>query len=218
MREGKRIRAELAEVLLRAEADECLHERLGRIPSQPATRALLSFLSSADGALRSRSAQALGPLVADRARSDPDGAREIVRRLMWSLNDESGGIGWGAPEAMAHILARSDSLWEEFAPVFVSYLREDGNFLGGGPLEPYLLAAAGILARARPEALRSLGAERFLVPFLRSPLEATRKLAARALAFLEGKPQEEDVLPQKRSPCRSVSQGARSGRLSKCST
>lgn len=211
MREEKRIRVELAEALLRTEAEESLHDRFSRIPSRSATRVLLSFLSSADGTLRSRSAKALGRLVAERARSDLDGAREIVRRLMWSLNDESGGIGWGAPEALAHILACSDSLCEEFAPVFVSYLRKDGNFLGGGPVEPSLLAAAGILAQARPETLRSLGAERHLAPFLRSPLKNTRKLAARALAFLRGEPQEADVLPQQRTACRSVSPGARSG-------
>lgn len=210
MRQEKRIRVELAEALLRTEPEEGLDDRFSRIPSQSATRALLSFLSSADGTFRSRSATALGRLVAERARSDLDGAREIVRRLMWSLNDESGGIGWGAPEGLAHILARSDSLCEEFAPVFLSYLRQDGNFLGGSPLEPLLLTAAGILAQARPETLRFLGAERLLTPFLRSPLKNTRELASRALAFLRGEPQEADVLPQQRTACRSVSPGARS--------
>lgn len=216
MKEGKRIRAELAEILLQTEGEECLRDRLSRIPSQAATRALLSFLSSADDTLRSRSAQALGLMVAERARSDLNGAREIVRRLMWSLNDESGGIGWGAPEAMAQILARSDCLCEEFAPVFVSYLREDGNFLGDSPLEPCVLAAAAILAETRRDVLQSFEADRFLAPFLRSPQEPTRKLAARVLASLRGEPQGTACLAQTQSACRSVSQGARSG-IRKCS-
>lgn len=211
VREDKRIRTELAEALLQTKAEEFLQDKLSRFSQQAATRSLLGFLSSADATLRSRSARALGFLVAERANRDLEGAREIVRRLMWSLNDESGGIGWGAPEAMAQILARSDRLWEEFAPVFVSYLREDANFLGGSPLEPCLLEAASILAEARPDALRSLGAEGYLAAFLRSPSESSRKLAARALGSLRGATPGAASLAQAQGACRSVSQGARSG-------
>jgi len=211
MREGARIQAELAEALLQTDPEEVVRQQLARTPPQAATRALLAFLSSADDALRSRSARALGLLVAQRAVSDLDGAREIVRRLVWSLNDESGGIGWGAPEALAHILARSDSLCEEFAAVFVSYLREDGNFLGGSPLEPFLLEAAAILAEARPEALRSLGAERLIASFLHSPRESTRSLAARALEILNRKLQGATVLQHAGNGGRGAPQGARSG-------
>ena len=217
MREAARIQAELAEALLQTDAEEILRQRLGRIPAQATTRALLAFLSSADDALRSRSARALGLLVAQRAVSDLEGARETVRRLVWSLNDESGGIGWGAPEAMAHILARSDSLWEEFAAIFVSYLREDGNSLGGSPLEPFLLEAAAILAEARPEALRSLGAEPLLASFLQSPRESTRSLAARALEILRGPPETADVGPPAEIGGRSVSQQSAGSGVSKCS-
>lgn len=28
----------------------------------------------------------------------------VMRRLMWTLNDEFGGIGWGVPEAMGEIM------------------------------------------------------------------------------------------------------------------
>lgn len=211
MRERARIQAELAEILLQTDAEEILRQRLGRIPPQAAHRALLAFLSSADQTLRSRSARALGLLVAQRAVSDLEGAREIVRRLLWSLNDESGGIGWGAPEALAHILARSDRLCEEFTAVFVSYLREDGNFLGGSALEPFLLDAAAILAEARPETLRSLGAERFLASFLHSPRESTRSLAARALEILNGRLKGATVLQHAENGGRGAPQGARSG-------
>ena len=49
------------------------------------------------------------------------------RRLIWSLNDESGGIGWGAPEAMGEILARSEKLSCEFYCILLAYIREDGT-------------------------------------------------------------------------------------------
>jgi len=40
-----------------------------------------------------------------------------MRRLMWNLNDESGGIGWGNPEAMGEILACHEALANEYAPI-----------------------------------------------------------------------------------------------------
>ncbi|MBT4512147.1 MAG: hypothetical protein HOC20_08070, partial [Chloroflexi bacterium] len=30
--------------------------------------------------------------------------REYIRRLFWALNDESGGIGWNAPQTIAEII------------------------------------------------------------------------------------------------------------------
>ena len=47
----------------------------------------------------------LEDVVSRLADSDMEAARVIMRRLMWNLNDESGGIGWGSPEAMGEILA-----------------------------------------------------------------------------------------------------------------
>ena len=38
----------------------------------------------------------MGLLAADLAGQDMEEARELMRRLMWSLNDESGSSGWGA--------------------------------------------------------------------------------------------------------------------------
>jgi hypothetical protein len=46
----------------------------------------------------------MGEVMAHLADKDMESARVIMRRLMWSLNDESGGIGWGAPEAMGEIV------------------------------------------------------------------------------------------------------------------
>jgi len=57
-----------------------------------------------------------------------ESARVIMRRLMWSLNDESGGIGWGAPEAMGEIMARHEQLTKEYSAILGSYIREDGKF------------------------------------------------------------------------------------------
>jgi hypothetical protein len=73
--------------------------------------------------------KAMGAVVAKLADHNMEAARIIVRRLMWNLNDESGGIGWGSPEAMGEILARHRGLAGEYAHILISYIREDGNYL-----------------------------------------------------------------------------------------
>ena len=52
-----------------------------------------------------------------------------MRRLMWSLNDESGSIGWGAPEAMAEIMARNKKLADEYYKILISYSEQGKNYL-----------------------------------------------------------------------------------------
>jgi hypothetical protein len=78
------------------------------------------------------------PLMADK---DPESARILMRRFLWSLNDESGGIGWGAPEAMAEIMFHCTLLRREYLHMLVSYMREDGeeNYQDGNYLELPLL-------------------------------------------------------------------------------
>lgn len=82
-----------------------------------------------------------GRIVPAMADKDPESARIVMRRFLWSLNDESGGIGWGAPEAMAEIMFHSTLLRQEYLHMLVSYMREDGKgiFEDGNYLELPLL-------------------------------------------------------------------------------
>lgn len=68
-----------------------------------------------------------GRIVPAMAVKDPESARIVMRRMLWSLNDESGGIGWGAPEAMAEIMCHSSQLRNEYLHMLISYMREDGD-------------------------------------------------------------------------------------------
>jgi HEAT repeat protein len=105
-----------------------------------------------------------------------------VRRLIWSLNDESGGIGWGAPEALAEIMARDERLADEYCRIFVSYLDEKGNFLEYEALQQGLLWGLARLAGVRPELVRE--AVPHLGRYLESGNAAVRGLAARAAGLL----------------------------------
>ena len=104
-----------------------------------------------------------------------------MRRLMWMLNDESGGIGWGAPEAMAEAMACHPRLAEEYVRILLSYIREDGNFLEYEPLRRGALWGIGRLARVYPEMLIELDAARYIRPYPEPDDPLSRSLSARAL-------------------------------------
>ena len=152
------------------------------VPPQRVVNPLLSFLYSADEEVKWRAVTAVGIVVARIAEQDLEAARTIMRRLIWSLNDESGGIGWGAAEAMGEIMARQERLAEEYYRILVSYIREDGNPLENESLETGVLWGIGRLAQARPELLPHAAC--YLMPYLKSKDPKQRGLAAWALGAL----------------------------------
>jgi hypothetical protein len=159
----------------------CLSE-WSEVPVQRLINPLLSFLYSTDVQVKWRAVTAVGVVVARIADEDLEAARTIMRRLMWSLNDESGGIGWGAAEAMGEIMARQACLAEEYHRILVSYIRDDGNRLDHEALETAVLWGIGRLAQARPELLSNAAGHLF--PYLQSGNSLQRGLAAWALGFL----------------------------------
>lgn len=176
------LKAEVTRLLSSGDLDDGLC-RLDGLPTRGAVNVLLGLLCSEEEALRWRAISALGRVVAGLAEVDTDAARTTVRRLMWTLNDESGGIGWGAPEAMAEIMARRNTLAEEYANILVSYLDPRGNDLEYVPLRAGVVWGIGRLAEARPDLLR--GAVPFLLPMLESDEAPLRGLAAWAVGRLK---------------------------------
>ena len=108
-------------------------ETLETLDSISPPKALISPLRSLfldkDQLIRWRSISAFGHTVSRIADQDMEQARIIIRQLMWTLNDESGGIGWGSPEAMGECMALSEGLCREYGRILLSYIREDGNYL-----------------------------------------------------------------------------------------
>jgi hypothetical protein len=125
------------------------------IRPETAISPLLSFLYETNELLRGRATRAIGHIVSIMAENSPESARVIMRRLTWSLNDESGGIGWGAPEAMGEIMAQNEMLAGEYHRILISYLDENGNPLENELLERGVLWGIGRLARIRPELVRT---------------------------------------------------------------
>ena len=65
------------------------------LPARQVVNPLFSFLYNTDELLKWKAVTALGAVVSNLASHDMESARIVMRRLIWNLNDESGGIGWG---------------------------------------------------------------------------------------------------------------------------
>ncbi len=75
-----------------------------------------------------RAVEAMGLAALRIAEDDPDYVREHLRRLYWLLSEESGGVCWRAPEAMAEIVHRGPKLFADYIPIvtfFVLSLAEE---------------------------------------------------------------------------------------------
>jgi hypothetical protein len=104
------------------------------------TRALISYLYNPDELICWRTIEALGKVSAAIAKSDMETIRVLIRRLFWTMNDESGSIGWNSPSAIGEILYNIPPLIDEFGRVLASFLRE----------EPFEKGAHWAMARILP--------------------------------------------------------------------
>lgn len=162
---------------------------------------LFTALCSTSDKVRFNAVRAFGwavPAIADR---DLESARIIMRRFLWSLNDESGGIGWGAPEAMAEIMLRDERLAREYLHMLVSYMREDGpephqdgNFIELPMLQRGVLWGIGRLCAGRGQRMREFRIEKELQSYLRAEDPVVRGLAVWCLTILADDTAEEPVL------------------------
>ncbi len=154
------------------------------MPPRKVVNALFPFFYSREPLHFWQAVTAMGAVVSLLAAEDVESARVVMRRLMWNLNDESGGIGWGSAEAMGEIMARSEQMADEYAHVLISYIDPCGNFIDNPALQRGILWALGRMAQDRPR--QTNAASDLLVPFLSSPDPVLRGLAARAAAAMPG--------------------------------
>lgn len=142
-------------------------------------RFLNSRLYSGDSAEKWLTIRALGVLLADREVVDDRRATDLVRRFVWALNDESGAVPYGVPEAIGEVLAVRPELQEAFLPILCSLLTED-DMSQTGPIERGALWAVGRVGRPVAEYSDRVMAN-VKTAAETHPDEETRNMAARAL-------------------------------------
>jgi hypothetical protein len=151
-------------------------ESITQLPARRVVNPLFSFFCDREALLRWRSVTAMGAVVAKLAGDNMESARVVMRRFIWNLNEESGGIGWGCPEAMGECMARSERLADEYACILISYLHPERNFIEHPALQEGVLWGIARLAHVRPALMTDC--TELLTPFLGSPEAALRGLAA----------------------------------------
>ncbi|MBU0728846.1 MAG: HEAT repeat domain-containing protein [Proteobacteria bacterium] len=161
---------------------------LGSHPPRDGIHTLFSGICSAAEKVRWHAISAMGVNVARLADQDMEAARVVMRRLIWSMNDESGGIGWGAPEAMAEIISNHNALAEEYIHMPISYMREDGNFQEHPIQQRGVAWAVGRLAQTRLDMVLTKNPVQYLLPYLESADPTVRGFAAWAAGNLKAQP------------------------------
>lgn len=104
--------------------------------------------------LTGRAAVALGGVLAVLRRECPEDAKNVIRRFMWHMNEESGNIGWGIPEAFGEALAQSRPLADDFYRVLFSYIwnkEGDNTWCDYAPLRLSCYRAVERVMQARPD-------------------------------------------------------------------
>jgi hypothetical protein len=146
------------------------------------TGALFSALLNRDPLIGWRAVTAFGIIAARLAFEDMEQAKVLMRRMMWSLNEESGAVGWGVPEAMGEIMAESPELARQYHRILASYIHEgakEGNFLDHAPLRRGVYWGLARLAQTQPGLAAPASAD--LTAALGESDPAVRGLAAQAL-------------------------------------
>lgn len=145
---------------------------------------LMAFLLL-DPQIMHRAAKAIGLTVAKIAQTDPETAKNIIRRFMWHMNEESGNIGWGIPCAFAESLVASPEMMRIYSNILLSYINDlgfDDNYCDHDILRRSCYWAIGCFAEKYPEKVEK--ARPYLLKGLEDRDEICRGMAAWALGKL----------------------------------
>jgi len=175
MMSGKKLKKKILQILTQNNFEKDIMEISG-FTARAVVNPLFSFFYNRDELVKWRAVTAMGLVVSNLADHDIESARVVMRRLIWNLNDESGGIGWGSPEAMGDIMARHEGLAKEYYTILISYIIPDRNYIEHEILQRGVLWGIGRLAHARPHLVKDF--VHLLYNYMESPDPALRGLAA----------------------------------------
>jgi len=176
---ARQLRKELQQVLLTSDQKTAL-EFVEEYSLEQLTGPVFSQFYNPVELVKFRSISLLGKAAARTEPLSAERVRILMRKLMWYVNEESGGMGWGVPEAMGEVMGNCERMGLEFGSILVSYLDPDGNFLEHESLQRGVLWGIGTLVEKvvpyDENALLEL-----ITPFLGSEDAVKRGFAARAV-------------------------------------
>ena len=151
-----------------------------RTAARPHPRRVLRFLvGRLYGEEKARAVRLLGELARDEELLPADQLVELMRRFFWALNDESGAVPFGIPEAIGELLAQRPQLQAEYLTMLCGLLTSE-EMSQTGPIERGAVWALGRVGR--PVAVRSPeGVEALQRLAADHPEPETRRAAEQAL-------------------------------------
>lgn len=144
------MKEKIKEYLLKGEFDRLAElGEPGRI-----VRTLISLSYDKTQEIAWKSIEAIGRIVYLASEKKPEFGKEIIRRLLWSIRDEAGGIGWSSPEIIGEIVRNDPSRYHDIPRILWSFMDEE--FLRKG-----IIWAMGRIGEVAP------GLVDFVSPYLR---------------------------------------------------
>ncbi len=117
-------------------------------------RTLISLSYDKSQVIAWKSIEAIGRVVYLASEEKPEFGKEIIRRLLWSIRDEAGGIGWSSPEIIGEIVRNDPARYHDIPRILWSFMDEE--FLRKG-----IIWAMGRIGEVAP------GLVDFASPYLR---------------------------------------------------
>lgn len=155
MPSGRQLKKEVLEALAQDDWDKKIIKLLENHPAQSLVAPLFSSLCDISELVRWHGISSFGIVVGRLADEEIERARVVMRRITWMLNEESGGCGWGVPEAMGEICASHEKMASEYGRFVLSYIHEEEskpeNFLEFALLLRGAVWGVCRLAQSRPD-------------------------------------------------------------------
>lgn len=153
---GRKLKSKILNIL---QDDDWYSSLLELITIQKAsiTSALFSCVYNPNSLIKWRAVATFGILVKILSINEIEKIRILVRRCIWMLTEESGGIPWGVPEVIGEICANSEQMAQEFNNMLLSYVFESNgpeNYLEHTPLRKGVYWGILRLAQSFPEKVR----------------------------------------------------------------
>lgn len=167
-------RKESVRALLLARKEEVVVTAWAGIERNP-FRPVSSLLFDPDERIRWRAIEALGWIARQEYAKDPERVRRFIRRILWLMNDESGGICWNGPEVIGEVLRNIPPLIREYGQLLPGFFAE----------EPFEVGSRWAVARVavvdKTPFLPSVDALMFSLDHPRSDIRGFSYIALKAL-------------------------------------
>jgi hypothetical protein len=179
----RQIKRKLAKIIKTDDLEQ-IWQILDNEPSKFAVSPLISLIFQTDEVVKYRAVVLFSRIMNKLAGENMEEARIVMRRILWSLNEESGGIGWGMPEALGEIMAVNRPLAEEYGHMLVAYMREE-CYLELPALQRGLMWGIGRLAESYPEKILAFQGDGHMQMYLESDDLEVAALASRNFGILK---------------------------------